>query len=104
MPTHLSISKGEEKMAAMEGKEGKEEKQGPSPVSRRGFLKGAGLAVGGVAVGAAGTYGLAPPKEVIKEVPKEVPVEVVKEVQVPVEGVLEPAFEPEETRYLVFGT
>jgi hypothetical protein len=81
-----------------------EKGNGPNPVSRRSFIKGAGLVVGGAAAGAAGTYGLAPPKEVIKEVPKEVPVEVVKEVQVPVEGVLEPAFEPEETRYLVFGT
>jgi molybdopterin guanine dinucleotide-containing S/N-oxide reductase-like protein len=79
-----------------------EEKEKESnPVSRRSFLKGAGLVVGGAAAGAAAgagvTYGLVPPKEVVKEVPKEVPVEVVKEVQVPVTGVLEPAFEPEET-------
>jgi hypothetical protein len=100
MPTILVKEK--EEMEEMEEKEEMEEGKGANPISRRSFIKGAGLVVGGAAAGAAATYGLAPPKEVIKEVPKEV--EVVKEVPVPVEGVLEPAFEPEETRYLAFGT
>lgn len=80
----------------MEEKE-KEEEKGASQVSRRDFLKDAGLLIGGAAVGAAAgagiTYAVAPAKEVIKEVP--VIKEVIKEVSVT--GVLEPASEPEET-------
>jgi anaerobic selenocysteine-containing dehydrogenase len=84
------LSKGEEKM------EEKEKGKGANPVSRRDFIKGAGLVLGGVAAGAAAgtgvTLGLTPPEEV-KEV--EVVKEVVKEVLV--SGVLEPAFEPEHS-------
>jgi len=93
----------------MEEKEKEKEKEAGT-VSRRDFVKDAGLLIGGAVVGAATgagiTYVAAPGKEVVKEVVKEVPVtkEVVKEVKVPVTGVLEPAFEAEETRYLVFGT
>ena len=50
-------------------------------VSRREFLRNAGIGVGGAVIGAAIAYPLAPGK--VKEVPKEVPVEVTKEVEVP---------------------
>jgi len=44
-------------------------------VSRREFVKMAGAAIGGLAIGAVGGYSLIPPKEVTvtKEVPQEVP-------------------------------
>ena len=57
-----------------------------NPVSRREFVKAAGLVVGGAAGGAAITYSLVPRREITKEVPvvkeviKEVPKEVIKEV------------------------
>ncbi|HUV53461.1 MAG TPA: twin-arginine translocation signal domain-containing protein [Dehalococcoidia bacterium] len=57
-----------------------EEKKRSNPVSRREFIKGAGLVVGGGAVGAGITYPVVPKKEVIKEVPIEVIKEVIKEV------------------------
>jgi anaerobic selenocysteine-containing dehydrogenase len=83
-------------MEDKEEMEGKEKRKEAHPVSRRSFIKGAGLVFGGVATGAA--LGACQPEEA--EAPaKEVIKEVVKEVQVPVEGVLEPAFEPEETVY-----
>ena len=44
-------------------------------VSRRDFIKVAGAAVGGLAVGAVGGYSLMPPKETIVEVPRDVEVE-----------------------------
>jgi hypothetical protein len=92
-----------EEMEGKEEMEEKEERKEAHPVSRRSFIKGAGLVVGGAAAGTA--LGACQPGEEKTPVPpKEVIVEVVKEVPVPIEGVLEPAFEPEETRYLTFGT
>jgi hypothetical protein len=44
-------------------------------VTRREFIKVAGAAVGGVAIGAVGGYSLMPPKETIVEVPRDVEVE-----------------------------
>ncbi len=43
-------------------------------VSRREFMKVAGAAVGGIALGAVGGYSLMPPKETIVEVPRDVEV------------------------------
>lgn len=73
------------------GKEPNKKDQEPNKVSRRDFIKNAGLILGGVAAGAGGTYGLtqAAGDEKVKEV------EVIKEVAV--SGVLEPADEPEES-------
>jgi hypothetical protein len=99
-PAILCLATRKEK-ANMEEKEKEKE---PGTVSRRDFLKDAGLAVGGAVVGAAAgagiTYAVAP-REVVKEVPVTKEVTVTKEVQVPVTGVLEPASEPEETRCMV---
>jgi len=88
--------------------EEKEKEKGAGTISRRDFIKDAGLVIGGAAVGAAAgagiTYAVVPAKEVVKEVPKEVVKEVTKEVKVPVTGVLEPAFEPEESSLGPWGT
>jgi anaerobic selenocysteine-containing dehydrogenase len=82
-----------------------EEEKGAGTVSRRDFLRDAGLAVGGAVVGAAAgagiTYVAAPGKEVVKEV--TVTKEVTKEVPVPTTGMLEPASEPEESFVTVAG-
>ncbi len=71
----------------MEDKE-KEKEKGPGTISRRDFIKDAGLLIGGAAAGAAAgagiTYAVAPTKEVVKEVVKEVTTGV-------------PALEPEES-------
>ena len=45
-------------------------------VSRRKFIKVAGAAVDGIALGAVGGYSLIPPKETIVEVPRDVEVEM----------------------------
>ena len=58
-----------------------EKKTEEATVSRRKFLRDAGIGVGGAVIGAAIAYPLAPGK--VKEVSKEVPVEVTKEVEVP---------------------
>lgn len=82
--------------------EDKEKGKGTGGLSRREFLKGAGLVVGGAAVGAAATYGLTPKTAgtgpQAPQTPGEVK-EVVKEVvkYETVEGVLEPAYEEEES-------
>jgi len=76
----------------------KEEEKGAGTVSRRDFLKDAGLVVGGAVVGAAAGAGITyavVEKEVVKEVP--VTKEVTKEVTAPTTGVLPPALEPEQT-------
>jgi carbon-monoxide dehydrogenase small subunit len=63
--------------------------QGPSKITRRDFLIGAGAGVVVTGAAAAGVVAMQQPQtvEVIKEVPveviKEVPVEVIKEVEVP---------------------
>lgn len=78
-------------------REEKEKEEGTSQISRRQFIKDAGLVVGGAAAGAAITYVVGPTSGPAKEVIKEVP--VVKEVvkQVATSGTIPPALEPEET-------
>jgi molybdopterin guanine dinucleotide-containing S/N-oxide reductase-like protein len=75
--------------------EEKEKRKDANPVSRRQFIKGAGLVVGGVAAGAA--VGACKTEEA--EVPAKEGVPVPKEgaKEVPTTGVVEPAFEPEVT-------
>ena len=67
----------------------KEKDPGTNKLSRRDFLKGAGLVAGGAAVGAGVTYGLVPKEEEGGETVKE----VVKYETV--EGMLPPAYEEE---------
>ncbi len=82
--------------------EEKEKGEGTQKLSRRDFLKSAGLVAVGAAAGAGITYGLTPKptEEGVEVAPKEgepAPKEIVKEVikYQTVEGVLEPAFEEE---------
>jgi molybdopterin guanine dinucleotide-containing S/N-oxide reductase-like protein len=86
--------------------EEKEKRKEVHPVSRRSFLKGAGLVAGGAVAGAAAgagvTYGLVSGPETAKEV--ETVKEVVKEVPVATEGMLPPAQEPEESFLGPYGT
>ncbi|MBI4789162.1 MAG: molybdopterin-dependent oxidoreductase [Chloroflexi bacterium] len=69
-------------------------------ISRRDFIRGAGLAVGGAAAGAVVAYGILPAKVVTKEVEKEVvkAAPTAAPVAQPVSGtgVIPPALEPEK--------
>jgi molybdopterin guanine dinucleotide-containing S/N-oxide reductase-like protein len=81
--------------------EEKEKGKGPNKVSRRDFIKGAGLVLGGVVAGATTgsgiTSSLAATSAGERGGGREV-VEVVKEVPVATSGVLPPFMEPETTK------
>ena len=83
--------------------EEKEKGNGARKLSRRDFMKSAGLFVGGAAVGAATTYVVSPTAAENPTVEEGGTAaapqiqEVVKEVPVPVSGVLSSSQEPEET-------
>ncbi len=78
-------------------------------LSRREFLRDAGLAVAGTAAGAAlvacsATPTAAPTKAPAAASPAAPPTTAPVAAQQPQAAVVEPAFEPEETRCLTFGT
>lgn len=81
--------------------EDKEKGNGATRVSRRDFVKSAGLMLSGLAAGAVSGAGIssavAPQQAVTTQTAGEV-VEVIKEVPVATEGVLPSALEPEETK------
>ncbi len=81
--------------------EDKEKGNGATRVSRRDFVKSAGLMLSGLAAGAVSGAGIssavAPQQAATTQTAGEV-VEVIKEVPVATEGVLPSALEPEETK------
>lgn len=85
-----------------------EQEQKPSGLSRREFLRDAGLAVAGTAAGAALAACNAPAAPQAPQAATAAPkpaATAVPQAQVPgAAAAVEPAFEPEETRCLTFGT
>jgi hypothetical protein len=91
-----------------EEKQEMEQEQKASGLSRREFLRDAGLAVAGTAAGAAMVACNAQPAAVAPQAPAATippaPATKAAPAAVPGAAVIEPAFEPEETRCLTFGT
>ncbi len=83
-----------------------EQEEKTSGLSRREFLRDAGLAVAGTAAGAALAACNAPAAapQAPTAVPKAAATPVPAQAQAPGTAVVEPAFEPEETRCMTFGT
>ena len=91
------VTQKEETKMGEEEKEKREEKR-ESGLSRRQFIKDAGLVVGAAVTGAGALAGCTPetkPAPAPTTAAAPAPTVVVKEVQVPTAGVLEPAKEPE---------